>query len=285
MDAAIQTLYSSEALQIKNFVCHCMEAGLSGVEYQDKFSICYINSGSFLFSIFREGLECFNGRFLLNKPGFTHRVKHYHAQPDQCFIISLSPDFYARIKDIYLNALNGFFKNNDCHSLLLHSSIEAEHTIYRLRKHLSFPHPAGLELEAMILDLIEQLFSQEQSVKTSFISDKHKKNYLPVIEKTREYLQSNFGSNITMEELALVSHMSPFHFNRIFKQMTGVSPYQYLLNFRINHAAWLLKSTEDAIASVGWSAGFNSPDHFSYAFKASTGLSPQIYRQKKQQEF
>lgn len=285
MDAIIQTLFKSDLFEIKDFVCQCTECGFSGVEYQDRFSICYIRRGSFLFSIFKEDLECFNGRFLLNKPGYTHRVKHYHTQPDQCFIISFSTDFYNRIKETYLTALNGFLKKADSQSLMLNSFIETEYIIYRLRQLLTVNDPDTLEIEGMVLDLIEQLFISNPLSKNEIISENSKISYLPRIEKTKEYIQENFSGNITIDGLAEISCMSPFHFYRTFKRITQLSPYQYLLNFRINHAEYLLRSTDEPITSVGWLSGFNSPDHFSYAFKATTGTSPINYRKKTQQEF
>ena len=285
MDATIRTLFKSQWFEITDFVCRCTECGFSGFEYQNKFSICYIRRGNFLFKIFTGELECFNNRFLLNKPGFTHRVKHYHSQPDECLVIGCSPEFYERIRAVYRPALNGFFTDEDIHSMLLNSSPETEYLIYRLKNSLTIQNQHGLEVEGMVLELIDKIFHMKELGQRKFISDKHKQAYLPAIEKSREFVQENFSEAIAMDQLALVSNMSPFHFHRIFKQIYRMSPYQYLLNFRIQHASHLLKSTDEPVTAIGLSAGFNSPDHFSYAFKSFTGLSPLHYRNKNKQEF
>jgi AraC family transcriptional regulator len=284
MNAAIRTLYTSELFEVTDFVCQCTECGFSGVEYQHHFSICYVRRGSFLFKIFSGELECFNNRFLINKPGFTHRVKHYHSQPDECLIIGFKPEFYDRIRDVYNLSLNGFLRNQELHSLLLNSSPETEYLMYQLKSMLTVKDPDALEMDGMVLDLIEKIFHLDDS-KSVIISEKLKRAWLPAIEKSREYLQENFTEEITMEQLARVSHMSTFHFNRVFRQITRVSPYQYLLNFRMHHASHLLKTTDESIAAIGWSVGFNRPDHFSYAFKNFNGFPPQHFRNINKQEF
>ena len=144
--------------------------------------------------------------------------------------------------------------------------------------------PEGLEMDGIVLELIEKIFHLND-LKTTVISEKHKRAYLPAIEKSREYVQENFAEEITMEQLARVCHMSSFHFNRVFKRITRVSPYQYLLNFRMHHASHLLITTDETISAIGWSVGFNRPDHFSYAFKNFNGFSPQHFRNINKQEF
>jgi AraC family transcriptional regulator len=284
MDAAIRILYKSDSFEITDFVCRCTECGFSGVEYQNNFSICYVRRGSFLFKIFSGELECFNNRFLINKPGFTHRVKHYHSQADECLIIGFKAGFYDRIRDSYGLSLNGFLNNGSIHSLLLNSDPETEYLIYRLKNILVKKNHVDLEIEGIVLDLIEKIFHLDD-FKTIIISEKNKRAWLPAIEKSREWIQENFAEEITIEQLARLSCMSPFHFNRVFKQITQLSPYQYVLNFRMNHASHLLKTTDEAISSIGWSAGFNRPDHFSDAFKNLKGFPPQHFRNINKQEF
>ena len=240
MDAIIRTLYTSDFFEVTDFVCQCTECGFSGVEYQHRFSICYVRRGSFLFKVFSGELECFNNRFLINKPGFTHRVKHFHSQPDECLIFGFKPGFHERIRETYGLSFNGFLNNKELHSLILNSSPETEYLIYRLKNKLTVKNPDALEMDGLVLELIEKIFHLDDFNATT-ISEKLKRAWLPAIEKSREYIQENFAEEITMEQLARVCHMSTFHFNRVFRQITHLSPYQYLLHFRMHHASHLLK--------------------------------------------
>lgn len=113
------------------------------------------------------------------------------------------------------------------------------------------------------------------------MSDRQKRFYLQIVEQTKHFLQENFAEHISLDDIAAKSCMSAFHFNRVFKQITAISPYQYLLLFRLQHAEQLLNETQESITAVSFLSGFNSPDHFSYIFKSKNKLSPLDFRKKK----
>jgi len=114
MNALIAIRYRTETLEIKDFVCQCLDCGVSAWEYQENFSICYIRKGSFIFKVFNDDLEGYTGKFLLNKPGVTHRVKHYHVQPDECTVISLLPTFYNLIQEQFSKRLTWVSEQPRC---------------------------------------------------------------------------------------------------------------------------------------------------------------------------
>jgi AraC-like DNA-binding protein len=75
--------------------------------------------------------------------------------------------------------------------------------------------------------------------------------------------------------------MSKFHFLRVFKSITGVSPLEYRSNIRLDHAKELLTDTSIPINEVGRSVGYSSDRYFCDAFKAKTGMSPSRYRKSR----
>jgi AraC family transcriptional regulator len=278
MQAAIHTLYTSSQLQIRDFVCQCRECGFSSEEYQERFSICYIRRGSFLFSVFNDDLQSYTGKFLLNKPGFTHRVKHYHQQPDECTIISFGPDLFGQLQDEQHQWLNRFFNDPDTHSILLQASPATEYLHHHLFSHLSAGITESLLIEGLVMDLLTCLLKENAAVNPPLIPDRQKSLYLPGIEETKIYLQQHLIEDITLEHAAAKACMSVYHFNRVFRRIVQMSPHQYLLQFRLQHARYLLKDTGESIQSVAYLCGFKSPHHFSHAFKAKTGLSPIEFR-------
>src|SRR5579864_3470104 len=178
MLAYIDTLYRSSILEIKNFVCQCRECGMSAHEYQQKFSICYIRRGSFLFEVFNDNLESYTGKFLINKPGFNHRVKHYPDQPDECTVISIDSSFYDVLEDQFGTKLNGFFKDPDVHSILVNATPESEYLHYRLYTILSSGNAENLLIDTLVMDLIGCLFDDRHASVADVPSQKHKQIYL-----------------------------------------------------------------------------------------------------------
>jgi AraC family transcriptional regulator len=72
--------------------------------------------------------------------------------------------------------------------------------------------------------------------------------------------------------------MSQFHFSYLFKQSIGTSPYQYLLQQRIERAKKLLKESDRPIIDIALECGFNSHSHLTKTFRQLTGITPKVYR-------
>ena len=72
--------------------------------------------------------------------------------------------------------------------------------------------------------------------------------------------------------------MSQAHFSRAFKRAFGATPHQYLLRRRLEHAAWLLRTTDLTVTAVCLEVGLTSPTSFAAAFRRRKGMSPSAYR-------
>ncbi|MCG7588607.1 helix-turn-helix transcriptional regulator [Photobacterium sp. OFAV2-7] len=94
------------------------------------------------------------------------------------------------------------------------------------------------------------------------------------LEVIDEYISENIGGNICVDDLAELLRCSKYYFLREFKKLMGVTPYQYLMNKRLDQAKGLLSSGNTHIASVGQQLGFNDQSHFTRAFKNRFGLTP-----------
>lgn len=89
-----------------------------------------------------------------------------------------------------------------------------------------------------------------------------------------EYVEANLGRAVTLRELADVAELSPHHFVRMFKRSLGLTPYQYLLERRVDRAKELLRSKPASLAQVGLSTGFGSQSHFTSTFHRVVGTTP-----------
>jgi AraC family transcriptional regulator len=91
-------------------------------------------------------------------------------------------------------------------------------------------------------------------------------------------IDDQLARDLSLTELAAVVGYSPDHFARLFKRAFGVSPYQYVLERRIERAKSLLRQRSLSIADVAVRCGFASQAHLHLAFKARTGITPGAYR-------
>ncbi len=94
----------------------------------------------------------------------------------------------------------------------------------------------------------------------------------------KNYLDSNYSENITLDTLAARTHMNKYYMAHAFTKYTGLSPINYLLKKRIQEGKSLLESTTYSIAEISAMLGFSSQSYFSQAFKKATGKTPIQHR-------
>lgn len=99
-----------------------------------------------------------------------------------------------------------------------------------------------------------------------------------VVRRAIVHLEQHVESDVDLETLARDLHVSYDQFRHVFKERTGLPPYQYHLQLRISRAQELLINSTRSIKQVAYRLGFTDPYHFSKMFKKKTGLSPQAWR-------
>jgi AraC family transcriptional regulator len=94
-----------------------------------------------------------------------------------------------------------------------------------------------------------------------------------------EYIEEHLDASPTLEQLAAVARLSPYHFARQFKGATGLPPHQYVILRRVERAKHLLQGGGDlSLAEVAADAGFSDQSQFSHHFKRLVGVTPGQFR-------
>ena len=99
------------------------------------------------------------------------------------------------------------------------------------------------------------------------------------LRRSIEFMHDNFGRDLALGEIAEAAYLSEFHFARLFKRITGVTPHAYLAGLRVEHARRILATTDRSIADIGAGVGYQSSSHFGKVFRQATGFTPTEYRE------
>ena len=94
-----------------------------------------------------------------------------------------------------------------------------------------------------------------------------------------DYIHAHGSEELSLEELARVARLSPFHFSRLFKTGTGLAPHQYVLQCRVEEAKRLLRHSQLEIADIAYRLGFRDQSHFTARFRKIAGATPRQWRQ------
>ncbi len=99
------------------------------------------------------------------------------------------------------------------------------------------------------------------------------KSYFDRIERVVGYLNDQVDNNPSLETLAGVAAISPFHFHRVYRAITGETPSSTLRRLRLAQACILLKETGKSITGIAFAVGYDSSQSFARAFRSGTGFS------------
>lgn len=106
--------------------------------------------------------------------------------------------------------------------------------------------------------------------------------YISRINRTLDYIESNLGKPLTLEELASAANFSKFHFNRIFHSIAGETPFQFIMRVRMEKAAALiLLNKKESLSEIAHKCGFSEIAVFSRNFRSHFGISATQYRSTK----
>ena len=103
-------------------------------------------------------------------------------------------------------------------------------------------------------------------------------NNADAMEEVIYYINAHLEEELSIAKLAALASFSEYHFIRVFREAVGMTPRKYIIQVRMDHAKYLLKSTSLSVQEVGYKIGYASESMFCSSFKKSFGMTPSEYR-------
>lgn len=100
------------------------------------------------------------------------------------------------------------------------------------------------------------------------------------VQRMQDYIENHYTSTITLADLSAVAHFSPWYGAKIFKELTGLAPAEYIRRLRLSKSALSLRDEKVKIIDVAYDFGFTSVDGYQRAFYREFGLNPKEYAQQ-----
>jgi len=106
-------------------------------------------------------------------------------------------------------------------------------------------------------------------------------DYREQIDAACRLLEARIAEDVPLEEVAAAAFLSPFHFHRLFRGLTGETVRSYVRRLRLERAAHRLSQTDDDILAIALDVGYGSHEAFSRAFQRQFGTNPSVFRKEK----
>jgi AraC-like DNA-binding protein len=143
-----------------------------------------------------------------------------------------------------------------------------------LRLHRSLEKPGSrLERDHSLLVFLRRLLARHS---TASITSPRDGNEDSAVRRSKEFLDEHYADRVSLNQLARLTGLSPYHLNRSFCRKIGMPPHAYQLQVRIARAKSALR-TGSSIARVALATGFADQSHFTRVFKRLVGDTPARY--------
>ncbi len=265
---AAATLLQSGPVSVFDYRCNAGPADKPFTELHEGFSVSYVRRGSFGYRYRGDSFELVGGSILAGHAGDEYMCTHDHVQGDECLSFQLDPALVEAIGDGTRVWRIG------CVPPIPELMVLGE-----------LAQAAAEGRSDVSLDEVGMLFAARF---VEVVSGQKRK---PLEARPRDrrraveaalWLDAHAHEPIDLEMAASEVGLSRFHFLRLFAQVLGVTPHQYLVRSRLRRAARLLADDAWSITDIAFDVGFADLSNFVRTFHRAAGVAPGIFRQAAQ---
>ena len=254
-----------------------------GLSIHETFEMVYIKSGGGQFEIGDQTVTVGSNDIVIIKPHQHHKLEV--TSDGGCDFIVLYFKFMNQsnlaMSEASIEDFINFVSGRDSGAFIKLKVSQKNDIIILLNRILK--EKASDQLGSELLDylmLMELFVLISRALKAEW--ENSIKNKSPKIKELMhsaiQFVHNNFEREISITDIAKYVFLSPSYFTRAFKEDTGLSPMQYLLNIRIKRACELLEETDMKVGEIAHSVGFSNQQRFNDMFKKQINMTPMQYR-------
>lgn len=251
------------------FVCHAGPEDRPFEERHGSVSIAAVVAGSFTYASETGRALLHPGAMLLGNHGACYQCGHDHGRGDRCVSVQLSPGYFGEVAATAAGSSKFRFPA----AMLPAQRNTLPHTVL-LEAQSNQRDPLDLEEQVMgfIAAAVRTLSGTASAPQRLSAQDARR------VSRALRHIEEHSGEALDLDRLASIAATSKFHFLRIFRRAVGLTPYQFLLNTRLRHAALRLLASPDAVSEIAFDSGFGDLSTFNSAFRTRFGTNPMGFR-------
>ena len=251
------------------------------LHWHNEMEFLLLLEGELLFHIEEHSYLLHSGDGIFIPPGLLHYATSNSSEPVSFRAFVLSPELiYSSFDTLAYNTyVLPIMHNNLSYALVLSNSVDWQRVVLHYLHRIFHKETAEeLYIRGISLLIWNELY-QHHIVKFSTTPALH--TLSEQLSGAICYLHSNYHRGITLEELASLIPLSEAQFCRSFKHLTGMTPFRYLVRYRILQSCTELTHTSKKITDIALSCGFNNISYYNRAFLQIMSMTPSEYRRRK----
>ena len=234
----------------------------------NEYQLLYITNGNGVFTFGDPQQSCLitEGKMFFLMPGVWHSYQPLETSEWNEYWIGFKGNIINNIID------EGFFLNRaPVFNIGLNERIV---DLYLKAIEIANEERAGYQqaLSGIVMHILGLMYYRDKT--RDFVDQE----LIQKINKAKVIMREGIYQKLTSEDIAKRMNISYSGFRRAFKEFTGTSPSQYMLELKLNEAKLLLSTTTQPVKQISYTLNFDNPDYFTIFFKKRTGLSPIEYR-------
>ena len=266
---ATRTLAAGDGWRVNEVICRTGPSDRPFEERHDGFSVSAVIEGAFTYrSDAGHGL-LYPGALLLGNNGSCFECGHAHGIGDRCISLNVDEEQFSEIAAVA--ASTGRFRFS---APSLPPSPKALPIIVQMEA-LSCAS-SSLRADELALRIVERVIALMTGERRTAAAPTGRETRR-VVEAIR-LVESDAARPLELKDMAAVAGMSKYHFLRVFRRLTGVTPHQYLISARLRRSALALTSSRRPVITIALDSGFGDLSTFNKTFRAAFGLTPTQYR-------
>jgi AraC-like DNA-binding protein len=259
------TLLQRKSISVSDFRCSAGPGDKPFAELHRRHSISYVRKGSFGLHCRGKFSELVAGSVLIGHPGDEYTCTHDHVCGDECLSFFLGPELVEAIGDSPAAWQIGSAPPLP-ELMVLGELAQAA---------ADGSSDIGLDEIGQVLAsrFVEVASGKPRKAGPDAVRDRRR------AVETALWIDANSHREIDLEDAAARAGISPFHFLRLFSDVLGVTPHQYLVRSRLRRAARRLADDDSPITDIAYDVGFGDLSNFVRTFHRAAGASPLRFRQ------
>jgi AraC-like DNA-binding protein len=225
------------------------------------------------------------GEGIMVNSNVLHQIKPYNNNNCRMFSIDLDLSLIGGTEQSLIEKkyLTPIIENSNLKFISLKPDIPWQKSILvNLKKVFTLSHekPYGYELEMKNYLSIAWLNLIREMKKEIINSAPPVSNDNERVKLSMQYIQKHYTENIHLDNIAMSANISKSECCRSFKRILKVTPFEYLMEYRVSKAAELLLKSNESISNIAFDVGFNGISYFGKVFKKYMNCSPSEYKNK-----